>query len=225
MLRRSALIHLQAPSGVRYCAYSRAGNGTSAPSPYPRDSKTIVRELHTLLTRGRIAGPYILVGHSMGGIYVRLYAYTYPQDVVGMVLVDSAHEDQIAALKAIGVDTACAPPASVPECAAWARDQAEGDTARRARGAHPLGHMPLVVLTATAKDAATLAVWLKLQKDLATLSTTSRQLFDPLSVHFIQTDQPDVVIEALQKVVDAVRHHRVLPPVRAWRCGNSSGVC
>jgi hypothetical protein len=85
--------------------------------------------------------------------------------------------------------------------------------------------MPLVVLTATAKDAATLAVWLKLQKDLATLSTNSRQLFDPLSVHFIQTDQPDLVIEALQKVVAAVRHHSVLPPVQAWRCGNGSGVC
>jgi pimeloyl-ACP methyl ester carboxylesterase len=126
LLRRSALIHLQAPSGVQYCAYSRAGNGTSAPSPYPRDSRTIVRELHTLLTRGHIVGPYILVGHSMGGIYIRLYAYTYPQDVVGMVLVDSAHEDQIAALNAIGVDTSCAPPASVPECAAWARDQAKG---------------------------------------------------------------------------------------------------
>jgi hypothetical protein len=84
--------------------------------------------------------------------------------------------------------------------------------------------MPLVVLTATNKVAG-LAVWLKLQKDFTILSTNSRQLFDPLSVHFIQTDQPDFVSEALQKVVDAVRHHGVLPPVRAWRCGDGSGVC
>src|SRR5262249_24111949 len=93
MLRPSALTHLRAPDGVQYCAYSRAGNGTSERSPYPRDSATIVRELHTLLTRARIAGPYILVAHSIGGLYVRLYAYTYPHDVVGMVLVDTVHED------------------------------------------------------------------------------------------------------------------------------------
>ena len=225
LLRPSALIHLHAPGGVQYCAYSRAGNGNSDPSPYARDSKTIVHELHTLLTRARIVGPYILVAHSMGGLYVRLYAYTYPRDVVGMVLVDSSHEDQRAPFQAIGVET-CSGPGnySRPECAAWARDQAEGDAARRARGPHPLGHMPLVVLTATGHPEG-LAVWLTLQKDLATLSTNSRQLVDPLSVHFIQTDQPDFVIEALQKVVYAVRHHSQLPPVRAWRCGDGSGVC
>jgi pimeloyl-ACP methyl ester carboxylesterase len=98
MMRPTSLVHLRAPSGVQYCAYSRAGNGTSQPSPYPRDSKTIVRELHTLLTRAHIAGPYILVAHSMGGLFVRLYAYTYLRAVVGMVLVDSSHEDQNAAL-------------------------------------------------------------------------------------------------------------------------------
>jgi pimeloyl-ACP methyl ester carboxylesterase len=228
LLRPSAVAHLRAPGGVRYCAYSRAGNGTSQRSPYPRDSKTIVRELHTLLTRARIGGPYILVAHSMGGLYVRLYAYTYPRDVVGMVLVDSVHEDQNSPLTARDVEASCARPGqfSQAECMGWPQDQVEGDAARRARGPHPLGHLPLVVLTATATGyhAASLAVWLKFQKDLATLSTNSGQLFDPLSTHFIQMDQPDFVIEALQ-TVDAVRQHRPLPPVRAWRCGDGSGVC
>jgi pimeloyl-ACP methyl ester carboxylesterase len=187
-----------------------------------------VRELHTLLTHAHIAGPYILVAHSMGGLYVRLYAYTYPRAVVGMVLVDSVHEDLNVPLTAKDVEAACArPQISRTECMAWPRDHAEGDAARRARGPHPLGQMPLVVLTATASGyhSVSLAVWLTYQKDLATLSTNSRQLFDPLSAHFIQMDQPDFVIEALQHVVAAVRHHRQLPPVRSWRCGDGSGVC
>lgn len=55
----------------------------------------MVQELHTLLHLAGVPGPYILVGHSLGGINVRLYASTYPEEVVGIVLVDSAHEDQL----------------------------------------------------------------------------------------------------------------------------------
>jgi len=63
-------------------------------SAKPRTAENIVEELHTLLTNAGIAGPYVLVGHSIGGAYVRLYAHKYPESVVGMVLVDSSHEDQ-----------------------------------------------------------------------------------------------------------------------------------
>jgi pimeloyl-ACP methyl ester carboxylesterase len=67
-------------------------------SPKPRTATTIVEELHTLLVNGDIAGPCVLVGHSIGGAYVRLYTHTYPESVAGMVLVDSSHEDQSARL-------------------------------------------------------------------------------------------------------------------------------
>jgi pimeloyl-ACP methyl ester carboxylesterase len=59
-------------------SYDRAGTGWSEPSPFPRTSQQIVRELHTLLQNAHIPKPYILVGHSFGGINVRLYAATYP---------------------------------------------------------------------------------------------------------------------------------------------------
>jgi pimeloyl-ACP methyl ester carboxylesterase len=79
-------------SFTRVCSYDRAGYGWSEPSPHPRTAITMVEELHTLLTNAKIPGPYVLVGHSMGGVLVRVYTHSYPDEVVGMVLVDSVHE-------------------------------------------------------------------------------------------------------------------------------------
>jgi pimeloyl-ACP methyl ester carboxylesterase len=80
--------------GTRVCAYDRAGAGWSDPGPKPRDGQRVATELHTLLTRAGIAGPYVLVGHSVGGLYVRVYAARYPDEVAGLVLVDASHPDQ-----------------------------------------------------------------------------------------------------------------------------------
>lgn len=79
----------------RVITYDGAGLGWSEESPYERDSKTIVAELHSVLEKKEITGPIILVGHSFGGINTQRYALTYPEDVAALVLVDSAHEDQI----------------------------------------------------------------------------------------------------------------------------------
>ena len=86
----------QLARSTRVCAYDRAGLGGSDPGPTPRTSATIVSELHTLLARAGIAGPYVLVGHSIAGYHLRLFAHRYPGTVVGMVLVDASHPDQIA---------------------------------------------------------------------------------------------------------------------------------
>ena len=79
---------------TRACVYDRAGYGWSDPSPRPRTAEVMVEELHRLLAAAEVPGPYVLVGHSFGGLLVRLYAARYPQEVAGLVLVDSAHEDQ-----------------------------------------------------------------------------------------------------------------------------------
>lgn len=81
-------------SFTRVCAYDRAGLGWSEASPHPRTAEVVVEELHTLLTEADIAGPHVLVGHSLGGLYARLYAHVYPQEVAGLVLVDAAHTEQ-----------------------------------------------------------------------------------------------------------------------------------
>ena len=79
---------------TRVCSYDRAGLGYSQSASGPRTSKMIAEQLHSLLQAAGIAPPYVLVGHSMGGYDVRLYASLYPTDVAGMVLVDASHPDQ-----------------------------------------------------------------------------------------------------------------------------------
>mgnify|MGYP003881379683 FL=1 len=79
----------------RVITYDRAGLGWSEESPHDRDSKVIVAELHSVLKDKDITGPIILVGHSFGGVNMQRYALTYPEHIAALVLVDSAHEDQI----------------------------------------------------------------------------------------------------------------------------------
>lgn len=79
---------------TRVCTYDRAGLGWSEPSPHPRTANTTVEELHTLLVNANVQRPYVLVGHSLGGMHMRVYAHNYPDEVVGLIQVDSLHEDQ-----------------------------------------------------------------------------------------------------------------------------------
>ena len=79
---------------ARVVSYDRAGYAWSNASPLPRTSENIVEELHTMLKNANIQAPYILVGHSFGGITMQLFAKKYPDEVAGVVLVDSSHEDQ-----------------------------------------------------------------------------------------------------------------------------------
>jgi pimeloyl-ACP methyl ester carboxylesterase len=81
-------------------SYDRAGNGLSKKGPVPRDGQHIATELHTALHNAHASPPYILVGHSLGGPYIRVFAGLYPDEVAGLVLVDPTQEDLIAWAKA-----------------------------------------------------------------------------------------------------------------------------
>src|SRR5215212_3665849 len=74
---------------TRVCVYDRAGRGWSEPADSPQDATLIASDLHALLQRANVPGPYVLAGHSFGGLYVLTYADRYPDDVAGMVLIDS----------------------------------------------------------------------------------------------------------------------------------------
>jgi pimeloyl-ACP methyl ester carboxylesterase len=79
---------------TRVCSYDRAGLGWSDPSPRVRTGSVIAQELHELLQREGVHQPFVLVGHSIGGFYVRTFQSLYPSATVGVVLVDSSHPDQ-----------------------------------------------------------------------------------------------------------------------------------
>jgi pimeloyl-ACP methyl ester carboxylesterase len=227
---------------TRVCAYDRAGLGGSDAGPRPRTSATIATALHTLLRRAGISGPYVLVGHSIGGFHVRVYAHRYPDEVVGVVLLDASHPDQLAreraalppyqpgengALTAARADLANTQP-DPQEGFAWV------PSAAQVRASGTLGALPLVVVTRGRSPlpatipAGTRAhledVWQTLQAELAGLSTQSEHVVARQSGHFIQLDQPQLVIAAIQQVVDAARRHGPLS-----RCAQTlaplGGVC
>jgi pimeloyl-ACP methyl ester carboxylesterase len=91
-----ALVQPEVAKVTRVCAYDRAGLGWSDPAPKgtPRDGTQVASELHTLLQQANIPAPYVVVGHSSGGLYALSFAHQYPNEVVGVVLLDSSHPDQ-----------------------------------------------------------------------------------------------------------------------------------
>ena len=76
-------------ASTKVCVYDRAGRGWSEPAAAPQDGLATAAALHTLLARAHVGGPYVLVGHSTGGVYMQIFAATYPGQVAGMVLLDS----------------------------------------------------------------------------------------------------------------------------------------
>jgi pimeloyl-ACP methyl ester carboxylesterase len=210
---------------TRVCAYDRPGTflgpglpGRSDPATMPRTAGAIVDDLHALLGAADIPGPYVMVGHSFGGLVARLYASTYPDDVVGLVLVDAAHEDFYDAAQQVLTpaqwDTFVRP-APNPDYPNLERidTEASANEMREAAIASPLHPMPLIVLThgqpwewgPDFPAAALEDLWPPLQEDLASLVPGARLVIAEESGHFIQLQQPELVIEAIRQVVDAVR--------------------
>ena len=88
-------IQREVEKSARICTYDRAGYGWSDVSPHPRTATQMSKELHQLLVNAKVEPPYILVGHSLGGMTIRVFADLYPDEVAGMVLVDAGHEDYL----------------------------------------------------------------------------------------------------------------------------------
>jgi pimeloyl-ACP methyl ester carboxylesterase len=215
---------------TRVCAYDRPGTildaahvSRSDPASMPRTAEAIVAELHGLVEAAGIPTPFVLAAHSLGGLFARLYASDYPDDVAGMVLVDAWPEEMPALLGpkqwAAYVRLAEPPPPGLENY----RDLetvdfgAASTTMRQAAAAHPLRRMPLVVLSrgkpvqlppnvpADFSPAAFEAAWRAGQTLLAALEPDALHVIAADSDHYIQLEQPALVIAAIRKVVDAVR--------------------
>ena len=198
---------------TRVCSYDRAGLGQSDPAPAGvRTVQDSVDDLHALLDAAGVSGPYVLIGHSFGGLIVRLYASQYPDDVAGLVLVDAMPPDFLAS------GLALLPPAERQETFAIMRGLHPQDPEHLdiiASGvwvmAHPPALVPTVVLAAglhgapdAPPDPAFEELWAELQREQAR-ALDARLLSVPEGDHFLQLDRPELVIEAIRQVVEAVR--------------------
>jgi pimeloyl-ACP methyl ester carboxylesterase len=197
--------------------------------PQPRTGAEMVQELHDLLQAAAVPGPYVLVGHSVGGLYSRLYAMTYPDDVVGMVLVDATNEevwaefakvltpDQWAVFEAGTVrneELLAAYPAAEMNWTAPLLDDSTVQQVRQARADSPLRPMPLYVFKHGIPFGDPFPGWpadamedimTELQNDQASLVPDAKYVVATESGHNIHQDQPELVIDAIRDVVDAVR--------------------
>jgi pimeloyl-ACP methyl ester carboxylesterase len=191
---------------TRTCTYDRAGLGFSDRRPRALgipDGPLMADELHALLEGAREPPPYVLVGHSFGGMVVRLYAAAYPQEVVGMVLEDSSQEDEIDAYREVNAG-------------AWVDGSIRIDieaSGRALRDAGDLGDLPLVVVTAGIyEDVLDPRFAFDMQQRLAELSTTVVHVVAKGSGHFVHDQNPQLVAQAIGEVVEAVRSEGELPP-------------
>jgi pimeloyl-ACP methyl ester carboxylesterase len=222
---------------TRVCSYDRAGMGYSDPGPSPRTARRIAHELAELLVRSGIGGPLVLVGASSAGFEVRVFASDHPERVAGLVLVDATHEDQahevprlarfVPLLSTIGVfrlfgvsfgqPTESLPP-SVQQFARATRFRAAGyqaaadeithirESASEVRSSRRKLTIPVVVVTGGRGADVT---WRRLQGDQVSLSERGCQIIAQNSGHVVSVDQPEVIVEAIQRVVETARGHDV----------------
>ncbi|MBS1788257.1 MAG: alpha/beta hydrolase [Acidobacteria bacterium] len=188
--------------------YDRAGLGDSDEVNGRRTSKETVAELHTMLKAAGIEAPYVLVGHSFGGLNVRLFASQFPDEVAGIVLVESSHEDEYNRLAAL-----------LPESQRNEYLRHEGGanyekidllaSAEQVKTAPALKLLPLIVISAPGNPStvgeAAAKVHDELQIALGRLLPNASQITAERSGHFVQLDRPELVSDAIRKVIGQIQ--------------------
>ena len=198
---------------ARVCAYDRAGHGRSDPFRFPHSNRQMARELYALLDKSGEGGPYVLVGHSMGGTNVQLLLEEHPESVAGMVLLDSSpepapiekmppalvadFEQNIRRLEGLDVKT-------------WLAGFEELRVSKRS-----LGDRPLLVLVAgkpqqdpnltPEQRLEFLEARQRAQGSLVALSSNAALVDVPESGHHLPREAPEVVVQAIYAVVDSAR--------------------
>jgi len=207
---------------TRVCSYDRAGRRASDRASSPRNAVDMVDDLHKLLGAAEIPGPYVLVGHSFGGLLMRLFASRHRDRVAALVLVDPMHEDQF------DVFGEMFPPPTPTDLEAWRHTRAfwtggwrePASTEERidlvasitqVRRVVSLGDIPLHVITAgtflnqslipSAPRVELQRRWEDLHKQFLKLSSRATQSIVHGSGHFVQRDDPQVVVDAIRAVI------------------------
>lgn len=217
----------------RICVFDRPGYGWSDFGPQPRNSMRIAFELETLLARADIRPPYVMVGHSFGGYNIRIFTANHPDRVKGMVLVDASHEDQyerfqislpqnynrrsniLVLPKASGGEAHMNKPQVLRERAfhaARAEISSLSQSAKQVQQHRQLPDIPLVIVSrgkpewfGDLSQQTREKTWTDLQQELYLLSPQSQHVFAHESGHDIPQKQPQIIIDAINNVVEQSR--------------------
>ena len=227
------LVQPQVAKTTRVCTYDRAGMGWSEPGPRPRDARQFARELHTLLHNANIPGPYVLVGHSLGGLPVRVFVHDYPSEVAGVVLIDSMFPEQtgyatqapalslFSVLARFGIVRLLAKPLNLVEdtspdgAASYSlsvRPQSLQTFADEIRGlpdslaqAGAVKSFGNLPLIVLSRGLDADAAWQAGQVSLSQLSSNSQHLTAAKSDHLIQLHQPEAAVAAILNMIQQLR--------------------
>ena len=180
-----------------------------------RTATQTVEELRALLSGAGFAPPYLLVGHSSDGLYALYFAKTHPDEVAGIVLVDSSHPEQMQRCRERYGDEECEVPWLARSVMKLLPDEMLAEfnsleeSGRQVTASGPLPAIPLTVLS-HGKSAGTGSapideLWPEFQQELAAQLPDSKHIIAKNSGHFIQKDQPELVIEAIREMVHDIR--------------------
>jgi pimeloyl-ACP methyl ester carboxylesterase len=209
---------------ARTCAYDRAGLGNSLAIPGVHDAGDEIADLERLLEHARIAPPYVLVGHSYGGLLARLYARAHPGDTAGVVLVEAMGRDQDRRLERVWRALPASARAKLPE--PTAEPVVDGVDIRASEALDAAGRalpsVPLAVITRGRTDdelpprvrLAAGDAWNRMQDELAAMAPDHVHVVATRSGHVVPSyvdGQPAVVIRAVRAVEQAARDHASLP--------------
>jgi pimeloyl-ACP methyl ester carboxylesterase len=224
---------------TRVCSYDRAGMGYSDPGPFPRTMRRAASDLALAVDRGGIRTPVILVGASIGGLAVRLFASERSERVSGLVLVDASHEDQgmempgiapfvpilcaLGVFRLLGISFGPAPDSLAPSVRGFALATAFRNSAYQAtasEGIH-LSESASEVRASRRKLTIPLVVitagrgtdqkWRDLQRDQVALSAQGCQIVAEQSGHAIALGEPQTVVDAIRAIVARVRGRTDVP--------------
>lgn len=196
-------------------SYYHLGTGRSDPAPNDRSAQQIAAELRALLKKAGVKPPYILVGHSMGGLYARVFAIIYPEDVAGLVLVDPSHERQVIEFtrldptgflprRKLALDAL--PPAVRAEIEGLAPILEKSGVLPGKVPDVPTAIITSLAVTNLGPDAV--KVWRGFHNEMFQSTSYGMHIVTRKSGHIIQDDEPEIVLNAIQWVVDAAKSRK-----------------
>lgn len=182
--------------------YDRAGLGKSESSSRPRTSREMIKELRELVKGAKIKFPFILVGHSFGGVNARMYATEYPNDVCGLILVDSTPEDYREKFL---------PTMSDEFQQAYNKQFVhEGnynefmESLKQLKESRRKLNVPLIVLSAGKKahySKESQELWNEMQREILDISSNGELIIAENCAHFIQNDDPEIVVNTVKRLL------------------------